>query len=125
VQIINKREKVHVEQYSLVFNWRDQSGAGFSFPCTKDGKLLWNEIPLTAIESLQACLKGQIDVVPVGVQDHSFEYWLDAVGRCSTCGKDVLLENPFTNECGRCGALYNGFGQELAPRSQWDPRGDY
>ena len=35
------------------------------------------------------------------------------------CGSDVYL-NRFTNECDGCGALYNGFGQELASPEEWD-----
>jgi len=33
------------------------------------------------------------------------------------CGKEVLCDR-FTNTCD-CGRDYNGFGQKLAPRSQW------
>lgn len=35
------------------------------------------------------------------------------------CGTTVYLDNPLTNECLTCGKLYNGFGQELAPREEW------
>jgi hypothetical protein len=41
-----------------------------------------------------------------------------AVGRCR-CGGDVVLDG-FTCPCNDCGRDYNGFGQELAPRHQWD-----
>ena len=57
--------------------------------------------------------------------------------QCNKCGNTVYLFNGFTNTCGKCGTDYNGFGQELAPRSQWgwetgenivdiiNPRDDY
>lgn len=35
------------------------------------------------------------------------------------CGTTVYLDDPLTNECPTCGKLYNGFGQELAPREEW------
>ena len=35
------------------------------------------------------------------------------------CG-DLVYCNSFTNECECCGALYNAFGQMLAPPDQWD-----
>ena len=41
---------------------------------------------------------------------------------CS-CGKKVFLHG-FTNVC-ECGAMYNSFGQELAPVEQWDEEDRY
>jgi hypothetical protein len=35
------------------------------------------------------------------------------------CGKTVLIYDALTNECGGCGQLFNGFGQELSPRDEW------
>lgn len=37
---------------------------------------------------------------------------------CENCGEQVYLQDGFSNMC-TCGADYNGFGQRLAPRSQW------
>lgn len=39
-------------------------------------------------------------------------------GICDKCGCEVVLNDPLTNECA-CGALYNAFGQSLAPRDEW------
>lgn len=41
-----------------------------------------------------------------------------------TCG-DIVALGSFTNECPNCGRMYNSFGQELAPVSQWDPEDVY
>lgn len=46
-------------------------------------------------------------------------YWEPGVILCDDCEKEVVLCDPMTNEC-NCGELYNGGGQHLAPRSQWD-----
>jgi hypothetical protein len=35
------------------------------------------------------------------------------------CGRTLELYSSWSNECGKCGTEYNGFGQKLAPRSQW------
>jgi len=35
------------------------------------------------------------------------------------CGQVFTILNWFEEECPKCGRLYNGAGQELAPRSQW------
>lgn len=40
------------------------------------------------------------------------------------CGCIVWLSS-FTNECDKCGQLYNAFGQELAPPNQWDEEDRY
>ena len=40
------------------------------------------------------------------------------------CGDIVYLDG-FTNECYKCGALYNGFGQQLAPPEEWDEEDRY
>lgn len=39
-------------------------------------------------------------------------------GTCR-CGTEVRIEYDET-ECENCGQLYNLFGQELRPRSQWE-----
>jgi len=37
---------------------------------------------------------------------------------CKVCGHELTLDSAWSNEC-ECGLEYNGFGQRLAPRSQW------
>lgn len=51
-------------------------------------------------------------------QCHSTSIYRSRYITCS-CGATVYCDG-FTNECDGCGALYNGFGQLLAPPSQWD-----
>ncbi len=41
----------------------------------------------------------------------------DAIGQCNECPRQVELSY-HTNTC-ECGADYNGWGQQLAPREQW------
>jgi hypothetical protein len=38
---------------------------------------------------------------------------------CNNCTGEVYLQSGWANKCSKCGTEYNGFGQELAPRSQW------
>lgn len=105
--------------YHLSFDWRDSPGAGFSFPCDKDGTPNWDkyEDRPEALDNLRGCICGEFDVVFRGVVKESWSWRIPASGRCH-CGEDVELSR-FTNTCHRCGADYNGSGQELAPRSQW------
>lgn len=40
------------------------------------------------------------------------------------CGEEVTLLS-ITNECDKCGRLYNSCGQELAPYEEWDDEDRY
>lgn len=33
--------------------------------------------------------------------------------KCERCGEEVWITDPLTNQCDKCGALYNAFGQRL------------
>jgi len=33
--------------------------------------------------------------------------------KCECCGEEFWIMDALTNECPKCGALYNGFGQKL------------
>lgn len=116
MEIISQRKRVHVESYMLCFSWRDTPGAGFSFPCDKEGNLTPEAANPDAQANLDKCLSGEYDVIAKGVQDYSYHYTQPKVGKCS-CGKEVSLDH-FTNTC-ECGRDYNSSGTLLAPREFW------
>lgn len=117
MEIIRKRQSVHVERYALDFEWQDTPGAGFSFPCDAQGNILRAEIQPVGLQNLEKCLSGEYAVTHRGITDYSYTYHEPAQLRCS-CQRIVLLEE-FTNTC-ECGLEYNSCGQLLAPRSQWE-----
>lgn len=39
--------------------------------------------------------------------------------KCDVCKQEIELVSGWANECHSCGTEYNGFGQKLAPRSEW------
>jgi hypothetical protein len=119
VEIIHKSRIVHVEQYFFFFEDRGCPGAGYSFPCTRQGEILRDQVHSLGLENLENCLAGVFPVIARGVQDCSYNYLEYAIGCCS-CGQEVELF-AFTNTCEQCGLEYNAFGQLLAPRSQWTP----
>lgn len=48
------------------------------------------------------------------------------IGAYWTCYCGCLVEAfGYDVSCDECGRLYNGFGQELKPQSQWGENGDY
>ena len=44
---------------------------------------------------------------------------------CVECSNDVHLYSAWASECMNCGVEYNGFGQQLAPRGQWEMEEDF
>jgi hypothetical protein len=120
---IKRGEVETIEKYSLSFRWSNDPQAGFSFPCTKNGWVDLDENP-AMIENLAACIFGIYDVDFEGIMDESFQYHNPDTGICD-CGETVYLENDYGHgiDC-NCGRIYSQWGQELAPRSQWEDRYD-
>lgn len=114
--IIRQSERHEEVSYSLVYACNDCEGAGFSFPCNEDGKLLlpMNDVTL---DNYCKCVAGVHDVTCEGVRKDVRRWTEPAVGQCE-CGHSVELAE-FTNTCAVCGRDYNMSGQRLAPRSQW------
>jgi hypothetical protein len=117
MEMVRRSQIVQVERYAVDFEWNDMPGAGFSFPCDKQGNILQDEMRPEGCQNLEKCLSGEYAVIPQGVRDYSYTYREPAQGRCF-CGKIVELVD-FTNTCG-CGLEYNTSGQILAPRNQWE-----
>lgn len=53
----------------------------------------------------------------------SKDLFRSAFVRCK-CGEKVYV-NRFTNQCPKCGKLYNSFGEQLADPSEWDEEDRY
>jgi hypothetical protein len=121
IEIVHESYVEDFEEFSLSFEYPDSPGAGFSFPCDKEGNPDWDHFDdpryAAARENLDKCLLGKYDVVFKGVERRSWSYRHPRVGRCH-CGEEVTLDR-FTNTCYICGTDYNSAGQELAPREQW------
>src|SRR5579859_6349018 len=102
MEIIHKYHQVHVERYFLSFESVKTPGAGWWFPCDKDGNILEAEMRPEGWENLKECRSGQ-GVTPGGVINACYDYPVHAQGRCH-CGEIVELPG-FTNACSRCGQL--------------------
>lgn len=111
-RLLRQRERVLVEQYSLVFS--DEDGAGFSFDCDKEGTPIFsNECQK---KNYEECLKK--DWVEDGeVMDCSYHYFTDLVVQCH-CGRIVHINGD--TDCDSCGQWYNHGGQELIPQRYWE-----
>ena len=120
MQIIQRRQRVEIVSYELVFIFVNERGRSFGFPCDKSGNVNESELTACGLDSLTQCRAGAIDgnaVRKPTINRSVKSYTEPAIGRCD-CGCDVTLAG-FTNTCEGCGADYNSAGQQLAPRSQW------
>lgn len=115
-QIIKPSRRVHVPCFYFSYKQREDCGSGYMFPCDAVGNLYMNELGPEALESLEFCRKTDT-LIEEGVVDCSYDYTECAILKCA-CNREVTLDI-YTNTCD-CGREYNLFGQELAPRSQWE-----
>lgn len=114
IEIITPRHRVERIERRRTFEWDDCPGAGFSFDLDNNGEIIVTD---DNRENVELCLAGE-GVTSLGIEEIDMSYTEDAVGKCSCGRKVVLTTSRAGNDCG-CGRIYNSFGQELAPRSQW------
>ena len=120
MKIKQQRRRVENETYSMSWEWVHLPGAGFGFPCDRDGHVA----PLTGVAQAhyEMCLRGHDEegheLIMTGRTTYVNRYIDPAIGVCDRCGADVVLDHALANTC-VCGAEYNLSGQRLAPREQW------
>lgn len=121
LNITKRRQRVTQVQFERKFDWQGETNWGFGFPCDVQGTVDVSKLAPEGAANYRACLTGSVDGRPVvdrGIVSWENHYYEPAEGRC-VCGRTVVLENAMDNDCD-CGRIYNGFGQELAPRAQWE-----
>jgi len=118
-KFLKHAERVERTFYELVFSRRDDPGSGYSFPCSKGGGLLRDQISDVGMDNYRKCRDGIHPVLPGVIRERVERYTEPAVIKCDCCGARVELYCSWASDCPRCGTEYNGGGQRLAPRSQW------
>ncbi len=114
--IISPRARIYPTVTERVFEEKACPGAGYSFPCDKDGKLeklnAGAQASFDMLMADQALPASERKYVDKGIRTMDLQpYSEPAIGRCS-CGEQVALENPLTNDC-VCGNAYNMSGQQV------------
>ena len=117
ITIKNARRKVEEFSYFIFYEWVEQPGAGFHFPCNDQGEINFNKMKPAAVENYEKCESDEHEVIYRGLQRSVNRYTEPAVGKCHS-GSEVLLESN-TNECSKCQRLYNSVGLELSDPSHW------
>ena len=115
--VIKPARRILVEEFELSYEYPG-TGCGFSFPCDRTGVVDETFLSDGARKNLETCRAGEGGVVSRGVIDYTRTIKEPAVIRCG-CGQRVELDDAWLNSCDHCGRDYNGFGNLLAPRSQW------
>lgn len=112
--------KIHTKTttvYEMSFLYKDDPGAGFGFPCDKDGAVDTCSLEDIAFKNYKWC-EAHRDLFHVHKDAiHSKEKY----GTCDRCGSIILIYPDCYGEfrCPSCGQLYNAFGQSL-DNSAWD-----
>ena len=117
--------KVEKTRYMLAFEDARFPGCGYSFPCDKDGHILWGVCTDTdATRKSLAFCKAHPDRWTSDSRDGRVETIVEQYryGLCPYCGHKVYVYRPnymgvFACECGR---WYNVFGQEVLPPDEWE-----
>ena len=114
-----------VKSYGLVYE--DVNRSGYSFPCDREGNILWEKIssPTAAKKNLAYCKEHQEKWNVCGeVVTYTSR---SRYGICPFCGSKVYFDGSGyfgAFEC-ECGKWYNRFGQELKNPKSWDWDDDY
>ena len=117
LKIIAERRAVEVVEY--YFEFTDEHGNGYSFPCDAYGELS-EKLSKEAEENYIWCQNHRDQFDTVGIRKHKYYYTEPAIGRCS-CGYRLQLINEYQGACECvCGQWYNLFGQELIPPEYWE-----
>jgi hypothetical protein len=114
--IIRRAEQRERVEHDLYFEWEDQPGSGFAFPCDPQGRVDPTVMLPAQRRNYERCRSGELPVLNRGVRTHRFIYQVPALGRCR-CGAEVALDGP-DNLCGRCGRAYSQAGQLLAGKTE-------
>ncbi|HQN17582.1 MAG TPA: hypothetical protein PKV86_00520 [Syntrophobacteraceae bacterium] len=116
MEIVRQAEVKEELEYTRVYEWAGENGAGFSFPCDENGEVDLESLQPAARKNYLACEDGTFDVIDRGILKTRRRWNEPAIGKC-VCGRNVSLGG-FTNHCD-CGRLYNWNGSELTDPSTW------
>lgn len=107
-------------EYSYQLYFPTFSSGGYSFPCDRDGNVL--ELNPAAESNYQKCISGEIETKDCYVVDYVKHYSIPKKCRC-TCGNELEMypDSEGLVYC-YCGSTYNGQGQSIRPRSEWEER---
>ena len=117
IKIIQHRQVVEEVSYFIFYEYVEELGAGFMFPCNEHGEIDFDSMSQAALENYEKCDSEEYEVVYQGMQKSTNSYTNPAIGECY-CGEQVELSGN-SNQCGKCGSWYNACGQQLTSPENW------
>jgi hypothetical protein len=124
--VIKPARRVKHVDYELSFDDLENPGCGYGFPCYSKGKigiLEWLKLHPLGRKNLRM-VRHDPKRYPARLECRKWTETIPAVIECVACGSPVELIDQWASSCPKCGTEYNGCGQRLAPRSQWEFEGD-
>ena len=120
MRIINKEhfesEVSYCREFVPIINGEATKREGWmSFDCGRNGKMFL-KMPEQR-KNAEYCLSHPDKYEDRGAVKTKHVYRIATEIACD-CGTHIFLDR-FTNECPRCGKLYNSYGQELEPYEKW------
>lgn len=118
-KIIKHSEREFFVEHSL--NYDTSSTGGFSFPCDAYGHVDLNTFSDAAKHNYQQCVDGMVGATgPAYITEREFSRLLPAIAECE-CGQRFEMHTDSEGLCYcYCGKCYNGAGQSIRPRSEWE-----
>jgi hypothetical protein len=107
--IISPRRREERVEYHLCYDTDPERGAGYWFPCNREGKVNVQKMPRAARRNYSRVRR--MGVKP-RLEPHRWSWMVPAVLRCG-CGAEVELYDPMDNVCDKCNAIYNSSGQQV------------
>ena|SRR6516164_5662720 len=115
-ELIRERSVEEGVSYDLVYDWLDtkgySTGAGFAFPCDKDGTVdmahLQSPGHEAGLENYNLCSSGQMrdsQGTPIGtpyVRAMPWRHMIPAAVRCDACGGEAEMSNCGAWVCNSC-----------------------
>ena len=122
-------EVIEEEKTDYMLHFEDACfpGSGYSFPCDKCGRILWDIVshPAIARKSLAYCKAHQEEWTADSqsgkvVQNVCHVLYLV----CPCCGRRVYFGGSEAAEC-KCGRWYSAFGKAINPPENYDDGGEW
>ena len=113
LKIVHYQKTIKIEKYSVVYEWILEPGAGFDFPCDKDGNIYFSQFTEEQEADYAECEFGDNShlIVCKGIEDTSTTEILPAIALCY-CGSQLPLRSN-RNECANCLEVFNQLGEKI------------
>jgi len=106
LRIVEDRKEEIVTEYNI--NYDISPNHGYSFPCTKDGKVLLDKLSYLATENYTNCLSEKVKtILPPYIIQRAYKIIHPRIYECIECGEEITdhidevrIDSSLRCECG-------------------------